>query len=93
MKDLLSYVFPFLGLAVLAVCDYCFVQVNWFQMNNNNHPVFNAVVICVYNLLMLMSVWALLITFCSDPGYIPKGQQYDVNLLTQPAATLLRFAR
>jgi hypothetical protein len=40
-----------------------------------------------------MSVWSLISTMCSDPGYIPVSYEYDANNMTRTTQALYNFVQ
>ena len=38
-----------------------------------------------------MSLWAHLKTFLSDPGFIPRGYNYNINLMTPENVSLFNY--
>ncbi len=38
-----------------------------------------------------MSIWSLLATMCTDPGFVPKNYEYDVTKMNRTMESLYNF--
>jgi hypothetical protein len=88
MKDCQSYIAPFVGIAIVIACDYSFCTINYAD---EFHWIDLALIV-VYNILAVMAVWSLMMTLLSDPGYVPKGHDYNKSHLSKTTLALFKFA-
>ena len=80
MKNLCSYLAPVLGLTVLILCDAVFFIV--YLHPEETVKIRGLVFLSIYNIIMLLAIFSLLMTWCGNPGYIPKGYCYDSSKLS-----------
>lgn len=79
MKDWLSYIAPFCGLAILYACSFCFAVVNFYNIREpqkENAIYYNIGVLSLYGLLVIMATVSLLTAWCVNPGQVPKNYSY-----------------
>lgn len=84
MKNLCSYLAPIAGLGVLVLCDFAVFSVYIHPHEQLKLKIF--LYLIVYNVLVFMAILSLLMTWCGNPGFIPKGYCYDsskLSILTQ----------
>ena len=67
MKDWLTYIAPVVRLTVLVYCDFVFTLVNYFNRDPKD-IIYNLLMVVVYNVLVVMSVWCLMAAMCMNPG-------------------------
>ena len=68
MRNISSTIVPVFAVFVLLLSDTAFVLAQ-----NGNWPVGPIIATVIFNILIFMSIWSLLATMCSDPGYVPKN--------------------
>ena len=54
-------------------------------------PTQSILLFFVFGFLVLMSIWSLLATMCTDPGFIPFNYEYDVTKMTRTMESLYKF--
>ena len=69
--------------------EYCFVLLE--VVKSDHLAWYNYAYIVLYEVLVLMVLWCLIALIISDPGYVPKGYQYDLEALPPLDQALLRF--
>lgn len=49
------------------------------------------VLVILYSVVSLMSLWSLIALYSVSPGFIPLGYEYDAEKLTSTVLALIKF--
>ena len=69
-----SYIAPIVNLVLFVLCDSVFICLNLLTFSNLVVALF---FIGVYNLLVIMAIWSLIMALSVDAGSIPLSYNYD----------------
>ena len=70
-----SYIAPIVNLVLFVLCDSVFIYLNIKTFYNIK--VVAIFFIGVYNLLVIMAIWSLIMALSVDAGSIPLSYNYD----------------
>ena len=88
-RGCLDWLAPLLVLACLALSNYCFLLLE--VLKRDQLAWYNLVYIVIYHLVEVMVLWCLCALLGSDPGYVPRGYQYDIDALSPLDQALYRW--
>ena len=94
MKSTLSYVFPPVGWATLAICDYAFVIINapWRYTPSTPEYCLHLALIALYNLCLAMALWSQVVAMTQDPGYLDYYySEYNPRKFSTTVQALFKF--
>ena len=78
MRNFSSTIVPIFSGLVMLLSDTAFGLAQ-----NGNWNAGSITLTVVFNILVFMSLWSLLATMLSDPGYVPKNYEYDVSKMNK----------
>ena len=68
-----SYIAPIVNLFLFLICDLVFIALNLEYFS----PLLAMFFIGVYNILVIMGIWSLIMALSVDAGSIPLSYNYD----------------
>ena len=86
-KSCNSLLIPLIELLLLLFVDACFLVVNvsgfhWWDYLQS----------LLFNLMCAMVIWCHLTTMLADPGFVPLGYEYQLDLMSDLDRQLYKFA-